>query len=87
MIRRREFITLLAGGAAAWPSTARTQNRDAVRRIGVLGPSSADDADYQARHRAFLQELQKLGWTIGHNLQMDYRYGAGDAARIRGMAA
>src|SRR5262245_24799523 len=86
MIQRREFISLFAG-AATWPLAARAQNRDAARRIGVLGPSSADDADYRARHRAFLQELQKLGWTIGHNLQVDYRYGAGDAARIRGMAA
>src|SRR5262245_7575701 len=78
MIGRREFITLI-GGAVTWPLAARAQNRDAARRIGVLGPSSADDADYQARHSAFLQELQKLGWTIGHNLQVDYRYGAGDA--------
>jgi putative ABC transport system substrate-binding protein len=85
-VRRREFITLL-GGVAAWPLAARAQQPQRMRRIGVLGPSSADDADYQARHGAFLQELQRLGWTIGHNLQFDYRYGAGDVARIRAMAA
>src|SRR5262245_54738599 len=52
-----------------------------MRRIG------AADADYQARHGALLNELQRLGWTIGHNVQVDYRYGVGDVARIRAMAA
>jgi len=85
-MRRREFITLLGSAAAAWPSAARAQQREQMRRIGVLVPSNAADADYQARHGAFLQELQRLGWTIGHNVQVDYRYGAGDVARIRAMA-
>jgi putative tryptophan/tyrosine transport system substrate-binding protein len=86
MIRRREFVTLLGGAATAWPLAARAQQREQMRRIGVLTPSNPADADYQARHGAFLQELQRLGWTIGHNVQVDYRYGAGDGARIRAMA-
>ena len=85
-LRRRTFLTLL-GGAATWPLAARAQQGERMRRVGVLAPSSADDADYQARHGALLQELQRLGWTIGHNVQVDYRYGAGDVARIRAMAA
>jgi len=85
-MRRREFLGAL-GAAAAWPLAARAQQPQRMRRIGVLGPSNADDADYQARHGAFLQELQRLGWTIGHNLQFDYRYGAGDVGRIRAVAA
>jgi putative tryptophan/tyrosine transport system substrate-binding protein len=85
-MRRRDFITLL-GGATAWPLVAQAQQRERMRRIGVLVPASADDADYQARHGAFLQELQRLGWTIGHNVQVDHRYGAADVARIRAMAA
>ena len=84
-MNRRSFITLL-GGVAAWPVVARAQQRERMRRSGVLTPSNAADADYQARHGAFLQELQRLGWTIGHNVQVDYRYGAGDVARIRAMA-
>ena len=85
-MRRREFITLLSGAAAGWPLTTHAQQAERMRRIGVLVPSNAADADYQARHGAFLQELQRLGWTIGHNVQVDYRYGAGDVARIRAMA-
>jgi ABC-type uncharacterized transport system substrate-binding protein len=86
-LKRRDFITLIGGAAAAWPLAARAQQPERMRRVGVLAPSSAADADYQARHRALLQELQKLGWTIGHNVQVDYRYGEGDVAHIRTIAA
>ena len=61
-MRRREFITLL-GGAAAWPLAARAQQRERMRRIGVLMPAAADDPECQARLAAFLQGLQQLGWT------------------------
>jgi ABC-type uncharacterized transport system substrate-binding protein len=84
-VNRREFITLLGGAASARPLAADAQ-QERMRRIGVLAPSSAGDADYQARHGAFLQELQRLGWTIGRNVQVDYRYGAGDVARVRAVA-
>jgi putative tryptophan/tyrosine transport system substrate-binding protein len=63
-MRRREFITLL-GGAAAWPLAARAQQGERMRRIGVLMPSAADDAEYQARLMAFLQGLAQLGWLDG----------------------
>ena len=61
--RRREFITLLGGAAAAWPLAARAQQGERMRRIGVLMPLAADDPEAQARIAAFLQGLQQLGWT------------------------
>ena len=72
MIRRREFIAGL-GGAAAWPLAARAQPGARVRLIGVLVAGLADDSAYQARHGAFLQELEKFGWSIGRNLRLDIR--------------
>jgi putative tryptophan/tyrosine transport system substrate-binding protein len=81
-MRRREFITLL-GSAAAWPLSARAQQSDQMRRIGVLLPGSADDPEIQARVAAFLQKLQQLGWIDGRNAKIDYRLGASDAERMR----
>src|SRR6266536_3829003 len=86
-MRRREFITLLGGTAAAWPLAARAQQRDRMRRIGVLMNLASDDAEGQARLAAFHQGLQQLGWTVGRNVQIDYRWGAGNADRIRKFAA
>jgi putative ABC transport system substrate-binding protein len=83
---RREFITLL-GGAAAWPLAARAQQRERMRRIGVLMPLPADDPVVQARVAAFAQGLQQSGWTIGRNVQIDTRWAAADADRIRSHAA
>ena len=85
-MRRREFITLL-GGAATWPLAAYAQQDGRVRRIGVLMPSAADDAEYQTRMAAFLQELQRLGWSDGRNVRIDSRWAAGDADRTRRYAA
>jgi putative ABC transport system substrate-binding protein len=85
-LHRREFITLL-GGAAAWPLAARAQQPDGVRRIGVLMSTAADDPVAKTRGAAFLQGLQQLGWTEGNNVRIDYRWGAGDADRIRRYAA
>jgi putative ABC transport system substrate-binding protein len=85
-MRRREFITLL-GGAAAWPLVARAQQPDRVRRIGVLLPATADDAEFQARVGAFLQALTLLGWTIGRNVRIDTRWATTNAAEIRRHAA
>ena len=62
-MKRREFITLLGGAAAAWPLAARAQQGERMRRIGVLMPAAADDPEAQARVAAFLQGLQQLGWT------------------------
>jgi putative ABC transport system substrate-binding protein len=78
MIGRRQFITLLGGAAAAWSLAARAQQSEHVRRIGVLSSLAADDPETQARHAAFLQGLQEWGWTTGRNVQIDYRWGAGD---------
>ena len=86
MIRRREFITLLSG-AAAWPLAARAQQREQVRRVGILLPATADDAVWQDRVGAFLQALGLLGWTIGRNVRIDTRWAATNAAEMRRHAA
>jgi hypothetical protein len=80
-MERREFITLLGGAAAAWPLAARAQSADRMRHIGVL--MNTDDPEGKARNAAFEQGLQKLGWTNGRNVRIDYRWGAGDVDRIR----
>ena len=80
-MKRREFITLL-GGAVAWPLAARAQG-ERTRRIGVLMNLTADDPELPARLAAFAQGLADLGWTIGRNLRIDYRWAAGDPERIR----
>ena len=85
-MRRREVITLL-GGAAAWPLAARAQQPERVRRIGVLMNIASDDAEAQARLAAFHQGLQQLGWTVGNNVRIDYRWGGADAERFRRGAA
>jgi hypothetical protein len=78
MMRRREFITLLGGAAAAWPLAARAQPTDRVRRIAVLMHLPENDPEAQARIRALVGGLQQLGWTEGRNLRIDYRFGAAD---------
>jgi ABC-type uncharacterized transport system substrate-binding protein len=86
-VNRREFITLLAGTAAAWPLPARAQQPDRVRRIGVLMHLPENDPETQARVRALLEGLQQLGWTDGRNVRIDYRFGAADVDRSRRYAA
>jgi putative ABC transport system substrate-binding protein len=86
MIRRREFITLL-GGAAAWPLAARAQQRERVRRIGVLYTTSEGDPTGQLRLATFRGELRKMGWIEGRNVRIDIRWGAADTRRIRGLVA
>jgi putative ABC transport system substrate-binding protein len=81
-MRRREFMTLL-GGAAAWPALARAQQRDRMRRIGILVPGDTDDADYQVWIGAFQQALAYLGWNIGRNVRIDTRWAGGKADDIR----
>jgi putative ABC transport system substrate-binding protein len=86
-MRRRQFITLLGGAAAAWPLGAHAQQTSAMRRIGVLMDFPADDPEAKTRIAAFLQGLQEWGWTDGDNARIDYRWSAGDADRIRRYAA
>jgi putative ABC transport system substrate-binding protein len=81
-MNRRDFVTLLGGAAAAWPLAARAQQPDRMRRIGVLMNLAADDAEGQARIAAFVQALQRLGWSDGRNVRIDYRWAAGDAGRF-----
>ena len=75
-MRRRDFITLV--GCSAWPLALRAQQSGQMRRLGVLMPFARDDSEAQARITAFVQGLQKLGWTEGRNLQIEYRWGTGD---------
>jgi putative tryptophan/tyrosine transport system substrate-binding protein len=82
-LKRRDFISLLGAAAAVWPLAARAQQADRVRRVGVLMNLGSDDAEGQARNAAFLQGLQELGWTVGRNVRMEYRWGAGDAELFR----
>jgi putative tryptophan/tyrosine transport system substrate-binding protein len=86
-MKRREFITLLGGAAATWPIAASAQQGERVRRIGVLTPLAADDSEHQARLATFAQQLEQLGWTVGHNLHIDTRSGASDDNRGRRHAA
>ena len=85
-MRRREVITLLGGAAAAWPLAARAQQGERMRRVGVLSNPGADDAEMQSRTAAFVEGLQELGWTVGRNLQIDYRWSNGSAERLRAHA-
>jgi putative tryptophan/tyrosine transport system substrate-binding protein len=84
-MKRREFITFV-GCAATWPLTARAQQDDRIRRIGVLIGTRAEDPDTKARGAALEQALQQLGWTPGRNVRIDYRFAAGDAATSRKQA-
>jgi putative tryptophan/tyrosine transport system substrate-binding protein len=81
-MRRREFIAGL-GGAGAWHLVAQAQQPERMRRIGVLVSAAADDAGFQVWVGAFLQGLQKLGWTVGRNVQIDTRWAGANAADIR----
>jgi putative ABC transport system substrate-binding protein len=85
-MRRREFITLFGGTALVWPLVARAQQPARMRRIGVLTPFAADDAEGHARLTAFAQGLQQLGWTVGQNIRIDYRWGDGKPATMRKLA-
>ena len=76
---RRKFIAALGAAAVVWPLAARAQQTDRVRRIGVAMSLASDDPEGHARLRALLDALQQLGWTVGRNLQIDYRWGSGDA--------
>ena len=86
-MKRREFITLVGGAAVAWPIAARAQQPERMRRIGILLPAAADDAEYQTRVGVFQQALALLGWTIGRNMRIDTRWATANAAEIRRHAA
>ena len=85
-MRRREFMTLLSGAAAAWPLAARAQP-DRVRRIGVLMAHAESDPEFKTYVAAFRGGLEKLGWTEGRNIRIDFRWGALDDAETRQRSA
>jgi putative ABC transport system substrate-binding protein len=87
MIGRREVITLLGGAATAWTLAARAQQTGRMRRIGVLLPDIADEAETQILATRFLQGLQELGWTDGRNVQIEWRWSTVDGERYRTLAA
>jgi putative tryptophan/tyrosine transport system substrate-binding protein len=84
-LHRRDFITLL-GGAAAWPVAARGQQAEPIRRIAMLSGLAASDPEAQARVTAFQQGLKELGWNVGRNLQIDFRWSIGDPAEMQSVA-
>ena len=75
-MKRRQFITLLGGAAAAWPLVARAQQPDRMRRIGMLIGYAEDDPETKVRLAAFRQRLEKRGWSEGRNVQIEIRFGA-----------
>src|SRR4249920_1150327 len=85
-IGRRGLIAALAGAAAAWPLLARAQQPERMRRVGVVMAYAESDPNGQGQVAAFRQQLQKLGWVEGSNLQIGFRYAADDPARIRALA-
>jgi putative tryptophan/tyrosine transport system substrate-binding protein len=86
-MRRREFITLLAGAVVTRPIAAPAQQSERMRRIGVLMLYPENDSEGQRRATAFQQGLQKLGWVVGRNIQIDFQWGLGDPGWIRSAAA
>jgi putative tryptophan/tyrosine transport system substrate-binding protein len=86
-MRRRGFITIIGGAAVAWPLAARAQQSERMRRVGVLIVFPENDPSSQRRVTAFQQELAKLGWTVGRNLQIDYRWAISDDERAKAATA
>src|SRR5262245_62651875 len=86
-MKRREFITLLGGAAAAWPLTARAQQLERMRRIAVLQRIAPDDPDAQRDLQNFRKGLWELGWTAGSNILIEYRYASADPAQMQTHAA
>src|SRR5262245_23918824 len=86
-MRRREFITGMAGAAVSWSGAVRAQQAEPMRRVGVLMNLAPDDPEGQVRFKVFLQSLEKQGWAEGRNLRIDVCWGAGRAERYRSCAA
>src|SRR5262249_27056942 len=86
-MRRREFIALVGGAAAAWPVASRAQQVEPVRRVGVLYILGPDDPEAKIRTEVFEQALQQLGWTVGRNLKIDVRLPGGDRDTLNRNAA
>ena len=85
-MRRREFIGLVSGAAVAWPLAARAQQSERIRRVAVLMAIPESTPEAQAYLAGFRKGLQELGWTAGRNVQIDFRFGDGDATRLPKLA-
>jgi putative tryptophan/tyrosine transport system substrate-binding protein len=85
-MRRRELIALVGGAAVAWPITARAQQTERMRRLGVLMAVAESDADARKGISILQESLQKLGWKDGNNIRIDYRWGNGNPDRIEDLA-
>src|SRR5215471_1461287 len=86
-MKRRAFLMLLGGAAAVWSLAAWAQQSSPMRRLGVLMPFTAGDREMEARKGVFEQSLSQLGWTVGGNLEIVYRFASNDSARARQYAA
>jgi putative tryptophan/tyrosine transport system substrate-binding protein len=86
-LKRREFITLVGGAAAAWPLAARAQQPKQMRRIGVITGDYETDPEVQVRMGAFQKRLAELGWIERRTIRFDFRWGANDIDRIQTKAA
>jgi putative ABC transport system substrate-binding protein len=86
-MNRRKLITLLGGGAVAWPFAARAQQESRIRKVGILRSSSANDAETQRQNATFRDAMRQLGWTEGRNVRFEHRFADGEVARIRANAA
>src|SRR6266498_3600666 len=85
-MKRREFIALLGGAAAAWPLAARAEQSDRLRRVGVLQGLAESDPEWPRRFGAFKQRLQELGWTEERNVAFEFRFAGGKSERLPGLA-
>jgi len=85
-MRRRDFIKVIVGSAAAWPPAARAQQSERVRRIGVLMARTANDPEGQKQAAALQRGIEELGWSPGRNVEIEYRWAAGDASRAQALA-
>jgi putative ABC transport system substrate-binding protein len=85
-MRRREFLGLVGGAAVTWPTVASAQQVQRTRRVGVLVPQGENDPEQRALTSAFVARLGELGWRPGENIQIDYRWAAGDSMRMPSLA-
>jgi putative ABC transport system substrate-binding protein len=85
-MKRRKFISLIGGATVALPFAAGAQQGERVRRVGLLMAFAESDPAARSQVAAFRDALAKLGWTEGHNLQIELRWGAGDPDRIQTLA-
>src|SRR5215212_4631034 len=85
-MRRREFLGIIGGAAAAWPRAAYAQQSERIRRVGVLMSTPENDPEAQFELAALVQQLKNLGWIAGQNIRIESRFGAGDANRMAAFA-